>query len=343
MLIMEANLSTTNPINAGTITAVAATKIVCLPFLLVTFIFGLVINTFYLWILCFKMRRNLNVIWFSHLLLCNLIFILVLPFLAVMYLFHPLWVLGEFMCKLVNFLLSFSMYGAAFFLTVISVDRYWLVFHPHFYRKHMHAQQSSIVCLLLWGLALFFSSPYLAFRRVHQEKNISICYNDYTLTGKPDIELEAKVKWFMLYFRLLGGFLIPLVIISICYLKIAFKIKKENFAKSKKPYKIIAIAIISFFISWAPYHVWYGMSIEKGLFQESTLQALKVFATILACFNACFTPILYLLIVEKFKAIFKKSVMSVFQTALIEAFPKSTDNRFELNSISVRKCEENTF
>ncbi|XP_077116165.1 putative G-protein coupled receptor 33 [Ranitomeya variabilis] len=338
---MMGNFSNNNTINEENFKVFSTSSIICLPFLLITFLFGLVINALHLWILCFRMRRNLNIIWFSHLILSNLIFIFVIPFLAVMFLYSPHWVLGEFMCKFLNFLLSLSMYGSVFFLTIISVDRYWLVFHPHFYRKHMHAHKSSVICLLLWGLAFLCGSPYLAFRRVHHEKNITICYNDYTLTGKQDVVYETKVKWVMLFLRLLGGFFIPLVIITICYLKIAFKIKKENFTKSKKPYKIITVAIISFFISWTPYHLSYGMSIEKGLFGETTLQALKVFATISACFNACFTPILYLFIVEKFKNIFKKSIVSIFQTVLNDAFLKSTDNRSEPCSMSVRKCESN--
>ncbi|XP_071969063.1 probable G-protein coupled receptor 33 [Engystomops pustulosus] len=336
---MLANLSNNTNIDAETFRAITTTKIICLPFLLITFLFGLVINTLYLWILCFRIRRNLNTVWFSHLILCNLIFILVIPFLGVMFLFHPQWVLGEFMCKLVNFLLSFGMYGFVFFLTIISLDRYWLVFHPHFYRNRMNTRQLSLICLIIWGLAFFCASPYLIFRKVRQERNISICYNDYTMKGKRDVDLEAKVKWAILYFRLLGGFFIPLGIITICYLKIGFKIKKEKLTKSRKPYKIIFMAITSFFICWAPYHIWYGMTIEKGLFREKTLQALKVFATITTCFNACLTPILYLFIVEKFKTVFKKSIVSIVQTALNDAFLRSTDNRSEPQSASVRKEE----
>ncbi|KAM3923164.1 putative G-protein coupled receptor 33 [Leptodactylus fuscus] len=341
---MLTNLSNNNTSQAETFTAIATSKIICLPILLITFLFGLVINTLYLWILCFRMRRNPNIFWFSHLTLCNLIFILVIPFLAVMILFYPHWVLGEFMCKFLNFLLSFSMFGAVFFLTVISVDRYWLVFHPHFYRKHIHARQSSIICLVIWGLAFLCGSPYLVFRKVRRETNVTICYNDYSLTGKPATEQEVKVKWAILSIRLLVGFFIPLVIITICYLKIAFKIKIENFTKSKKPYKIISIAIISFFISWAPYHVWYGMSIHTKFFRETTLQALKVLAVVTACFNACFTPVLYLFIVEKFKDIFKKSILSIVQTALNDAFLRSTDNGLEPHSMSVRRCnsQDNT-
>ncbi|CAJ0922895.1 unnamed protein product [Ranitomeya imitator] len=284
LFTMMGNFSNNNTINEENFKVFSTSSIICLPFLLITFLFGLVINALHLWIF---------------------------------------------------------MYGSVFFLTIISVDRYWLVFHPHFYRKHMHAHKSSVICLLLWGLAFLCGSPYLAFRRVRHEKNITICYNDYALTGKQDLVYETKVKWIMLFLRLLGGFFIPLVIITICYLKIAFKIKKENFTKSKKPYKIITVAIISFFISWTPYHLSYGMSIEKGSFGKTTLQALKVFATISACFNACFTPILYLFIVEKFKNIFKKSIVSIFQAVLNDAFLKSTDNRSEPCSMSVRKCESN--
>ncbi|XP_069804257.1 probable G-protein coupled receptor 33 [Dendropsophus ebraccatus] len=334
---MTANLSNNTTMKAWN--AVTTTKIICVPFLLITFLFGLVINTLYLWILCFRMRRTFTITWFSHLILCNVIFILIIPFMAVMFWFQPHWVLGEFLCKFINFLLSFSMYAAVFFLTAISIDRYWLVFHPHYYRKTMHTRQSSIICLFLWSLALLCGSPYLAFRRVHQEKNISICYNDYTLTGKPNIEYEAKVKWAMLSLRLLAGYFIPLVTMTICYLKIAFKIKKEKFTKSKKPYKIISIAIVSFFISWTPYHMFYGMSIEKGFFRDTTLQAMMVIAVVLTCLNACFTPILYLFFVENFKTNLKKSLLSMFQATLHEAFLRNTDYKSEPNSASIRKGE----
>ncbi|XP_063797753.1 probable G-protein coupled receptor 33 [Pseudophryne corroboree] len=330
---MATNL-TYNATSGVNYTGLRPSKLLCFLLLLATFVFGLILNTLYLWVLCFRMKRNVNNTWFFHFIITHLIFIVTMPFLAVFFLLYPHWVFGVFMCKLINFLLSFSMYATVFFLTAISTDRYCLVFQPHFYKKHMNAHRSSVICLLFWGLAFVCSSPYLAFRQVLQNNNISLCNNDYALTGRWDAEpiLQAKIKWGMFCFRLLVGFLLPFFIITFCYLNIAFKINKENLTKSNKPYKIIWISIISFFISWTPYHVWYGMSVEKGLFRESTLEALKIFTICSTCFNSCFTPTLYLFIVENFKKVFKKSTLSIFE----EVFSKSTEDRSESHSLSVK-------
>ncbi|XP_075045939.1 putative G-protein coupled receptor 33 [Mixophyes fleayi] len=330
---MAVNLTNTTTIGMNYM-EITTSKLICCLLLMITFLFGLVINTLYLWVLWFRMKRNVNNTWFFHLIITYLISIFAMPFSAVYFMSYPHWIFGLFMCKLINFLISFGMYGTVFCLTAISIDRYCLVFHPHSYRKHMNAHRSSIICLLLGGLALLCSSPYLAIRHIQQNNNMSLCINDYTLMGKWDTDpkLQIKVKWCLFSLRFLVGFLLPFFIISICYVTIAFKINKEKLTKSRKPYKIISISIVSFFISWTPYHVWYGMGVEKGLFQEAVLEALKIITTCSVCFNSCFTPILYLFIVENFKKVFKKSALSIFE----EVFNKSTEDSSEPHSVSVK-------
>ncbi|XP_075696989.1 putative G-protein coupled receptor 33 [Rhinoderma darwinii] len=288
--------------------------------LFLTFAFGLVVNTLYLWVLCFRMIRNVNTTLFLHLILANLLLTFVFPFAAVYFIMEPHWVFGHFLCKLINSFVSLGMYVSVFLLTVISVDRYCLVFHPYAYKRYMNPRSASIMCLLFWALAFSLTTPYLIFRRVRYESNITICYNDYTLSGKWD---HKTVKWVLFGIRLCIGFVIPFSIITFCYVKIFIKMKKEHLTRSSRPYRIILIAILSFFISWTPYHIWYGLSAEKDKIQQSVLRSLQVLSTCLNCINSCFTPILYLFIVESFKNMFKKSILAVIELVVNETLSNS--------------------
>ncbi|KAG9470545.1 hypothetical protein GDO78_017396, partial [Eleutherodactylus coqui] len=307
-------------------------------FLLSTFVFGLIMNTLYLWVLGFRMRTSVNTTWFFHFILGNLVFTLLIPFFITYIIMKPHWIFGLFMCKIINSFISLVMYLTVFMLTVISIDRYCLVFHPFWHRRHMKPQNATFVCLFLWFLALSFTSPYLVFRKLKSDNNKTICYNDYTVSGQWN---GQRVKRIMFTARLFLGLVIPLAIITTCYLKIIIKISKGNLVKSNKPYRIICIAILSFFVSWTPYHIWYGLSAQQGRFPESLLNTWQTLATCLACINSCFTPVIYLFIVENFKTIFKKSLLEVIELALNEVVISANRSLDEKNEQQSFQRDEN--
>ncbi|XP_069803876.1 probable G-protein coupled receptor 33 [Dendropsophus ebraccatus] len=325
------HFNTSEGLSHRTISAVTLTSAI---FLLITFVFGLVTNTLYLWVLTFRTRRSVNSTWFFHLILGNLLFTLSIPFLTVFTIMKPHWVFGLFMCKIINSIISLDMYLMVFVLIVISIDRYFLVFHPIWYRRYMKPKYATVICLFLWSLALLFTLPYFLFRQVKYENNITICYNDYTVSGQWD---ERRVKWIMFTTRLFLGLIIPLVIITMCYLRIMIKISKEKLVRSNKPYRVICIAIVSFFVSWTPYHVWYGMSAEHGRFSDSLLNVLQMLTICLTCFNSCFTPILYLFTVENFKTMFRRSLLDFIELVFNETISsanRSLDEKKEQQSLS---------
>ncbi|XP_056400349.1 probable G-protein coupled receptor 33 [Hyla sarda] len=285
--------------------------------LFLTFGFGLVVNTLYLWVLWSRMSRTVNTTLFFHLILTNLMVTIVFPFAAVYFIMEPHWVFGPFLCKLINSFMSLGMYVAVFLLTIISVDRYCLVFYPHVHKRFMSPRSASVTCLLFWVLAVGLTSPYLVFRQIRYEDNVTICHNDYTLSRKWS---EKRVKWVLFSVRLAMGFVIPFSIITFCYVKIFIKMKKERLARSSRPYRIILIAILSFLVSWTPYHIWYGMSAEKDKFPKSVLSSLQVLSICLMCINSSFTPLLYLFIVESFKNMFKKSILAIIELVVNETF-----------------------
>ncbi|XP_075135302.1 putative G-protein coupled receptor 33 [Leptodactylus fuscus] len=278
--------------------------------LLITSLFGLVMNTLYIWVLKFRMSQSVNTTWFFHLIITNLIFTLDLPLLAVYVLKNPLWSFGDFMCKVNDTLVNICVHAAAFFLTAISLDRFFLVYFPIWYRKCMTLHRASITCLTMWGAAILFSSPYLVLCHVQQKGNITVCCPDLTFFLKEGNikKLDQATVWGFFGFHLALSFLLPFGLLSICYLLISVKLWTGHHAKSTRPYKLILIVVASFFICWAPYHVRKGMIVEKGRFPEDVLQILVVLTTCFTCVNSCLTPILYLFIVDSFNKEFRKSV-----------------------------------
>ncbi|KAE8594267.1 hypothetical protein XENTR_v10019540, partial [Xenopus tropicalis] len=285
-----------------TYTAIPTANILSTVILLVSNLFGLVVNSLYLWVLGFRMRRSINTTWFFHFILSNLLFTFIMPFLAVYLRTDPSWVMGTFLCKSIHSLFSVCMYTSVYFLTVISLDRYCLVSHPVWYRGHRNNRYATAICICIWVWAILICSPHFAFRQTRLlEDNKTICYNDYTLSGSIWPKSATQLGWVMFSFRLILGFLLPLAVMTVCYVRIALRMKKGNLARSTKPYKIMFISVASFFVSWFPYHLWYGMRIAEGRFQKTTKDIMMVLTTLFISFNYCFTPLLYLFIAENFK------------------------------------------
>ncbi|KAM9299505.1 putative G-protein coupled receptor 33 [Gastrophryne carolinensis] len=330
---MNSSVLLLNIDNTTTPEILTTSKIISAVILLLTFVFGLIMNSLYFWVLQFRMRKTINTTWFLQLILANLFYTLLLPFVAVYFLTKPHWILGLFMCKFVNSFLSLSMHGSVFVLTAISLDRYLLVFNPHWYRRHMNPRKALLISLVLWAVALLYSSPYLIFRQIKSSGNKSICYNDYTIFG--DWE-EKSIKWSLFSFRLLAGFIIPLAIIMFCYLRIFTKMKMEHLARSTRTYKIIFTAILSFFTTYTPYHLWYGMSMERGKIPQNILQSLQILTICLSSINYCLVPVLYLFIVDSFKNVFQKSLVALIELVINENYSstiRSLEEKKETPSI----------
>ncbi|XP_056399884.1 probable G-protein coupled receptor 33 [Hyla sarda] len=232
-----------------------------------------------------------------------------MPLLAAYVLRNPLWSFGSLICKLKNTLIDTCVLAAVFFLTAISLERFFLVYGPLWYRKNMNPCRASIFCLSMWGLAFLISSPYLVLCHIEQSGNITVCCSELIISwreGNPE-KLDRATAWGFFVFHFTLSFLLPFGLLTICYFLIGLKIRNNHLAKSTKPYKLILTVVVSFFVCWAPYHVRNGMIVEKGKFPEDVLQVLIVLSTCFTCVNSCFTPILYLFIVDSFKKEFKKS------------------------------------
>ncbi|KAE8594272.1 hypothetical protein XENTR_v10019545 [Xenopus tropicalis] len=324
--VKEAEFNTNATTGMG-YTSIPAAMVLASVFLFVALLVGLVVNSLYLWVLRFRMRRSINTTWFLHLILSYFLSTFTMPFFAVSLLMFPHWPFGDLLCKLTDYLLNVCTYTCVFLFTVISLDRYSLVFHPVWYRGHMNNRYASAICICIWGVAILFNFPYLAFSQTHllEDNKTSICI-DYILSMSIWPKSATQLKWVMFSFHVILSFPLPFAVMTVCYVRIALRMKKGNLARSTKSYKVMFITVASFFVSWLPYPLWYGMI---GRIDESTSNILMALAICVSCMSYCFTPLLYLFIAENFKKTIQKSVLLLIESVFNETF-NSFNRSFEL-------------
>ncbi|XP_060113678.1 probable G-protein coupled receptor 33 [Heteronotia binoei] len=293
-------------------------------FILVSFLIGTSINGVFLWILGVKMKRTVNTLWFLHLILAYLISCMVLPFFAINTLLSFHWVFGIIMCKVINSLASLGMFTSVFLLTVISLDRYLLIRHPIWSQHNRTISLARILIAGVWFASLTLSLPYLAFRETRVVENGRInCVNNYALSrgwDGPRIKaLRDRIHLILFLVRFLLGFLIPFCIIMGCYCGIGWEMKKKRWAKNRKPFRVLAVAVASFFICWLPCHLYFGSLLLPDM-PKVVIQVLYVLGLTGAGFNICFTPIFYVFVGEKFQQVFKMSLVLLFNKSFANVF-----------------------
>ncbi|XP_065276621.1 probable G-protein coupled receptor 33 [Emys orbicularis] len=291
--------------------------------LFITFLVGVLGNGLYLWVLGLKMRRTVTTFWFLHLVSCYLLFTLLIPFFAVYVLLDFHWVFGLAMCKFLNAFISMGMFSSVFLLTLISLDRYTLTHHPIWSRNHRTMPQAWKLVMGVWVASFSLSAPYFIFRETHVvDRGRIICINNYALsTDWNGAEMQDLGRWVHLavfVVRFLLGFLLPLCTIVGCYVRVGLKMKEKKLAWAGKPFKVMVAAVVSFFLGWLPYHLYHGAKLYKKEVPESVTGALLVIYTITSCFNASFSPILYLFVGEKFWQVFSMSLLTLVKAAFVD-------------------------
>uniref|UniRef100_A0A8C3HS79 Probable G-protein coupled receptor 33 n=1 Tax=Chrysemys picta bellii TaxID=8478 RepID=A0A8C3HS79_CHRPI len=265
--------------------------------LFITFLVGVVGNGMFLWVLGLKMRRTVTTLWFLHLVSCYLLFTLLIPFFAIYVLLGFHWVFGMAMCKLLNAFGSMGMFSSVFLLTLISLDRYTLTHHPIWSRNHRTMPRAWTLVVGVWLASFSLSAPYLT-RNLGRQTHLAI---------------------FMVRFLL--GFLLPFCTIVGCYVRVGLKMKEKKLtwlAWAGKPFKVIVTTVVSFFLGWLPYHLYHGLKLSNKEVPGSVMGALLVIYTFTSCFNACFTPILYLFVGEKFWQVFRTSLLTLVKAAFVD-------------------------
>ncbi|CAG5128104.1 unnamed protein product [Candidula unifasciata] len=179
------------------------------------------------------------------------------------------WLAGDVMCRIIKMLQIFAICSSTNMLVVIAVDRHQAITAP--LRK-----QFSVLGMvsLAWGIALLCSTPllYVFHVRYDESKNQTVCENIFR--SKPIFHRQA-----FLTYATLVNFLIPLVILIICYVRIFLKIaRKASDSRTNKRQ------------SFKPGKIHLTSNTTSATLHSAKYKTLKMTVVIVSCFIVCGLP-----------------------------------------------------
>ncbi|XP_062334044.1 relaxin-3 receptor 1 [Osmerus eperlanus] len=265
-------------------------------------------------------------------------FVLTLPFWAVENALDFTWLFGNAMCKIVSYVTAMNMYASVFFLTAMSVARYWsLASALKSKRRRPRCCTARSMTIFIWFAAVSAALPNVVFSTTSVVSNEELC-----LVKFPDSAGDAQF-WLGLYHaqKVLIGFVIPLGIISVCYLLLLRFITSNNVNTSSarrrsKVTKSVTIVVLSFFLCWLPnqaltlWGILVKLNVVHFSYEYYTMQAYIFPVTVcLAHSNSCLNPILYCLMRREFRKALKKLFWQITSPSVTNMRPFTASTKPE--------------
>lgn len=249
-------------------------------------------------------------VWLVNLAVADLIFCFTRALSLVKKLFFAYWPYGVFLCKFNGFFKYSNMFCSVFLLAVISLDRVLCIWRPFLVKRRRTLPAARAVALGVWTASIVLSSPYFVYRRVLVGKN-----NQSKCSVGVD-EGQGATKTALYANRFLCGFLLPFVVILVCYVLAGVGIRRTRLSGKSRPLRILASLVTAFFLCWAPYHCLQMVKLVDE--KNAAVVVLSPLVSGLAYFNSCINPLLYFCMGLQVKGRFRQSLTAVYQRALEE-------------------------
>lgn len=270
------------------------------------FVIGIIGNSMVVAVIyCYMKLKTVANIFVFNLAVSDLTFLITLPMWVTFTATGYHWPFGGFLCKTSAGLVIFNLYTSIFFLTALSIDRYLAIVHPVQSRRFRTVLYARITCVLIWLFSLMLSVPTAMTRDVYNIKD-----SEKTLCGilHPSKEHVEKLKLLLLAINMMKsllGFLIPFVIIITCYCLIgrallrSKHIQKTSRTRDDEVLRMLAAAVLAFFLCWVPHQVFHFMQLLTQLIPGKHCTLVEIidtampFTICIAFFNSCVNPIVY--------------------------------------------------
>lgn len=256
-----------------------------------------------------KRLKTMTDSFLSHLAVADLLLLFTLPFWAADA--ARGWKLGGAVCKIVSACYTLNFNCCMLLLACISLDRYLAVLRVQgedergrlqrlFSRRHCWKW-----CLAVWGTASLLGLPDLIFSEVIWTSNRNVCMAIYpssmARSGKAVLEVV----------EVLLGFLLPLLVMVICYWSVGRALKNlpiESRGKNWRALRVLLIVVGVFVVTQLPYNV---LKLHRAMDSVyiiithcGTSKALDHAAQVtesLALIHCCINPILYAFMGSSFR------------------------------------------
>ncbi|KAM9861134.1 relaxin-3 receptor 1-like [Aulostomus maculatus] len=275
---------------------------------------GLVGNMLVLYFIGDRQERKKSKVNFFvlNLAVTDLQFVLTLPFWAVDTALDFSWPFGDAMCKIILSVTVMNMYASVFFLTAMSVTRYWSVATAVNNTTAHKGASTKLISGIIWILASLATAPTSIFSTVSNVSGEKLCL----------LRFPGGQFWLAVYHihKILVGFVLPMSIVSISYIMLLRfvrnrSMKTGNPKRRSQVTKSITIVVLSFFLCWMPNHAITLWSVLVKLNAANWDQAYYTVHTYvfpltvcLAHANSSLNPMIYCLMRKEFRGKLKALV-----------------------------------
>ncbi|CAJ1082010.1 type-1 angiotensin II receptor [Xyrichtys novacula] len=312
------------------------------------FVIGMVGNSLVVAVIyCYMKLKTVANIFVLNLAISDLTFLITLPMWATFTASGYYWPFGSFLCKASAGLVIFNLYTSIFFLTALSIDRYLAIVHPVRSRRLRTVVYARVTCVVIWLFAFLLSVPTALTRDVHDIPNFNT-----TLCGilHPNPQNAMRLKELLLAISLMKsllGFLIPFIIIITCYCLIgrallgARHIQKSSRSRDDEVLRMLAAAVLAFFLCWVPHQVFHLMQVLTQLILGENCAILEIidtampFTICIAYFNSCVNPIVYSFVGDNFR----KTLLRLLRCSRRGAAGQHPSISSKMSSFSFRASE----
>ncbi|XP_007131100.2 hydroxycarboxylic acid receptor 1 [Physeter macrocephalus] len=216
------------------------------PLLILAFVLGALGNGIALCGFCFHMKTwKPSTIYLFNLAVADFLLMICLPFRTDYYRRHRQWAFEDIPCRVALFMLATNRAGSVVFLTVVAVDRYFKVVHPHHVVNAVSSRTAVGIVCALWAVVIL-GTLYLLMES-------HLCVQEKTITCESFI-MESANGWHDVMFQL--EFFLPLSIILFCSFKIIWSLKRRQHlarqTRMKKATRFIMVVAAVFITCYLP-------------------------------------------------------------------------------------------
>lgn len=275
-------------------------------------------------LVCYVVFRNKAMQTVTNLFITNLALsdILLCVFavpLTPMYTFLGRWIFGRLLCHLMPYVQGCSVYISTLTLTSIAVDRFFVIIYPF----HPRMKLNTCICIIvfIWIFSLVVTCPYGVFMGIQITNNKTYCEESWP---------SDRSRRIFGVFTTILQFLIPFLVIAICYTWVSVKLSNQARLKpgvknmrreeadrdrKRRTNRMLISMVFIFGISWLPLNLinifndFYAQMTEWNYYFVSFFLAHSM-----AMASTCYNPFLYAWLNENFRKEFKQ-VLPFFESS----------------------------
>ncbi|KAL6040877.1 hypothetical protein STEG23_037853, partial [Scotinomys teguina] len=282
-------------------------------------VFGLLGNIMVVMTFAFyKKARSMTDVYLLNMAITDILFVLTLPFWAVSH-GTGAWVFSNSLCKLMRGIYAVNFNCGMLLLACISMDRYIAIVQAtkSFRVRSRTLAHSKIICLAVWVISVFISSPTYIFYEKYTLNSGSekreVCESRYGSVLEP-------ITWKLLGqgLELLFGFFIPLLFMVFCYLFIIKTLMQAQNSKRHRAIRVVIAVILVFLACQIPHNaILLVTAVNMGKTNRTCIGQIHLayarnVAEVLAFLHCCLNPILYAFVGQKFRNYFMKIMKDVW-------------------------------